>query len=35
MLLGLAKLIEIRGESWTATDEEVDRFLSQVYRSDK
>ncbi|ESQ86694.1 hypothetical protein ABAC460_22470 [Asticcacaulis sp. AC460] len=27
-LLGLISMIEIRGEAWEATDEEIDRFVA-------
>jgi hypothetical protein len=32
MLLGLAKLIEMRGSNWEATDTEIDHFLKQFYK---
>lgn len=30
-LLGLAKLVEMRGESWRVSDEQIDQFLRQFY----
>jgi hypothetical protein len=33
MLLGLAKLIEIRGSNWEATDAEIDQFLKHFSKS--
>jgi hypothetical protein len=32
MLLGLAKLIEMRGERWKAADLDIERFLHQFYQ---
>jgi hypothetical protein len=28
-LLGLAALLEMRGDSWQASDEEIDRFVAE------
>jgi hypothetical protein len=33
VLLGLAKLIEMRGYNWQATDDEIDHFLKHFYKS--
>lgn len=33
-LLGLAKLIEMRGKSWKAVDEEIDRFIARFCKTD-
>jgi hypothetical protein len=30
-LLGLVKLVEIRGEDWRASDEEIADFLERIY----
>ncbi|MFL6211196.1 MAG: hypothetical protein ACJ74W_20270 [Pyrinomonadaceae bacterium] len=35
MLLGLAKLIELRGEDWKAADEDIDHFIAQFYPPEK
>ncbi len=32
MLLGLAKLIEMPGSKWEATDAEIDHFLKHFYK---
>jgi len=31
MLLGLAKLIEMRGRQWRVSDEQIDEFLNRFY----
>jgi hypothetical protein len=31
MLLGLAKLVELRGEDWQASDGQVEEFLQRFY----
>jgi hypothetical protein len=31
MLLGLVKLVEMRGENWRVSDEKIDGFLKRFY----
>ncbi|MGC4004994.1 MAG: hypothetical protein QM811_18530 [Pirellulales bacterium] len=30
-LLGLIAMVEVRGESWTATDEQIDEFMTKYH----